>query len=319
MYEQLDGVSMGGSLGPVLANIIMTKCEKVIVDKLIEGGIIKFYRRYVDGTLLVIRRTDISCVLNKFNSFNDNLKFTINTFENCVPHFLDTEICPNGLGIYHKHTQTGQYVSFDSFTLWKCKVSLICSLVTRAKRICSENYLDNEIQLVKNYAAWNVCPKHIVNSIVKQALCDKESNNIKEETTTDTVKIFIDLKFSGNMGDRIVKNCIKKLYKSFKKEVTVKFVLHYQTTKLSYFTNTKDKAPFLSQLSVIYKFVCPGCKSCFVGKTDRTLHERAKEHAYAKGNKNEQSANYEHLSVFTHYSHTADLFKIDTTSSTYRK
>ena len=50
---------MGGSLGPVLANIIMTECEKAIVDKLIEDGIIKFYIRYVDDTLLVIKRTDI--------------------------------------------------------------------------------------------------------------------------------------------------------------------------------------------------------------------------------------------------------------------
>ena len=89
------------------------------------------------------------------NSFHDNLKFTIDTFENCPPHFLDIEICPNGLRIYHKHTQTGQYVSFDSFTLWKWKVSWIRSLVTRAKRICSDNYLDKEIQLIKNYAAWN--------------------------------------------------------------------------------------------------------------------------------------------------------------------
>ena len=99
MYEQLDGVSMGGSLGPVLANIIMTECENVIVDKLTEDGIIKFYIRYVDDTLLVIKRTDISCVLNKFNNFDDNLKFTIDTFENCVPHFLYVEICPNGLGL----------------------------------------------------------------------------------------------------------------------------------------------------------------------------------------------------------------------------
>ena len=36
------------------------------------------------------------------------------------------------------------------------------------------------------------------------------------------------------------------------------------------------------------------------------------KHAYAKGNKNEQSAIYEHLSLCTHYSHIADLFKIDT-------
>ena len=89
-------------------------------------------------------------------------------------------------------------------------------------------------------------------------------------------------------------------------------MLHCQTTKLSYFTNTKDKTPFSSQSSVIYKFVCPGCKSCYVGKTDRALHERTKEYVYAMGNKNEQSAVYEHLLLCTHYSHIADLFKIDT-------
>ena len=54
--------------------------------------------------------------------------------------------------------------------------------------------------------------------------------------------------------------------------------------------------------------------SCYVGKTDRTLHERAKKHAYAKGNKNKQSAICEHLSLCTHYSHIADLFKTDTNS-----
>ena len=154
MYEQLDGESMGGSLGPMPANIIMTKCEKVLVDKSIDS-IIQFYIRYVDYTLLVIKRTYILCVLNKFNSFDDNLKLTIDTFENCVPHFLDIKIWPNGLGIYHKHTQTGQHVYSDSFTIWKWKISWIRSLVTRAKRICSENYLDKEIQLFKNYAAWN--------------------------------------------------------------------------------------------------------------------------------------------------------------------
>ena len=127
------------------------------------------------------------------------------------------------------------YVNFDSFTLWKWQISWIHSLVTRAKRICSKNYLDKEIQLIKNYSASNGYTKHIVHSIVKRALRDKEST--KEESTTDTVKIFIDLKFSGITGDRIVKNCIKKLYKCLKKQVIAKSVFHYQTTKLCYFTN----------------------------------------------------------------------------------
>ena len=85
---------------------IVFKSEKMIedVDKLTESDIIKFYVRYVDNTILAIKIADNSYVLNKFNIFDDNIKFTIDTFENCVPHFFDIEIYSNGLGIYHTHT-----------------------------------------------------------------------------------------------------------------------------------------------------------------------------------------------------------------------
>ena len=54
-----------------------------------------FYARYVDDTLLIIKKKYISYILNQFNSFDKNLKFTIGAFENCNPHFLDIEVCPN--------------------------------------------------------------------------------------------------------------------------------------------------------------------------------------------------------------------------------
>ena len=50
IYEQLDGESIGVSLWPVLANIIMKKCEKYIVNNLIKNE--KFYEWYVNDTLL---------------------------------------------------------------------------------------------------------------------------------------------------------------------------------------------------------------------------------------------------------------------------
>ena len=56
MYEQIDEVSMGGTLGPVLANIIMTEFEKVVVENLIKTGTVKLYARYVDDSLLVIKK-----------------------------------------------------------------------------------------------------------------------------------------------------------------------------------------------------------------------------------------------------------------------
>ena len=81
MYEQIDGVSMGSCLAPVLANIILTEFEKLVVDNLVNSGILKLYRRYVDDTLVLMKVSDIPFVYNKLNSFGKNLKFIVNTFD----------------------------------------------------------------------------------------------------------------------------------------------------------------------------------------------------------------------------------------------
>ena len=62
MYEQKDGVSIGASMGPVLANIIMTELERVVVDRLIQSGCIKLYARYVDDTLLLVKPEDVDSI-----------------------------------------------------------------------------------------------------------------------------------------------------------------------------------------------------------------------------------------------------------------
>ena len=45
-----------------------------------------------------------------------------------------------------------------------------------------------------------------------------------------------------------------------------------------FFTNIKDNLNILSKLNVIYHYSCPGCESSYIGKTERTLFERTKEH-----------------------------------------
>ena len=48
-----------------------------------------FYGRYVDNTLLVIKSGDLNGVHNALNNFDPNLKSTLDTFDDVVPHFLD--------------------------------------------------------------------------------------------------------------------------------------------------------------------------------------------------------------------------------------
>ena len=76
-----------------------------------------------------------------FNSFDKNLRFTVDRFQNEVPHFLDIKMSAQGLTISRKNSHTGQYDYYDSFTPWDYKISWIRSLVRRAKRICSVNLL----------------------------------------------------------------------------------------------------------------------------------------------------------------------------------
>ena len=159
---------MGSSLGPVLANIIMTQMESEIVKPLETKGVIKHYMRYVDDTLLLIKPENIETVLRKFNSFHKNLHFTVDTFDGGDIHFLDLKIEGIETEVYHKPTHTGQYFDFTSQTPWNLKTAWVKALVNRAKKICStpQNF-NRQLHKIKKFMAWNNYPIYIVKTSLK--------------------------------------------------------------------------------------------------------------------------------------------------------
>ena len=69
------------------------------------------------------------------------------------------------------------------------------------------------------------------------------------------------------------------------------------------FCPTKDKIPELQKANLIYKLTCPGCGKHYIGKTDRCLSIRLKEH----GTREDQPMNlhlknchdyYQYISLF---------------------
>ena len=88
LYQQIDGVSMGSSLGLLLANIL-TKMEKAIIKKFIHDKILLLCDCYVDETSVVIKREHLKLVHDALNNFDKNLNFTADTFDKPVLHFLD--------------------------------------------------------------------------------------------------------------------------------------------------------------------------------------------------------------------------------------
>ena len=215
LYEQIDGVSMGSCLAPVLANIILTEFEKIVVDDLVNSGILKFYRRYVDDTLVLMKVSDIPFVLNKFNSFDKNLKFTVDTFDSGKVHFLDLEISQSGIDIYRKPTHTGQYTHFDSFEPWARKTAWIRSLFHRAVNICTNSaFLNQQILQISKFMAWNGFTAQVRSSIIRKLklrfLDVPKQANDNDAFEDIRPKIWIRIPYLGRKGEFLVKKLVKK-------------------------------------------------------------------------------------------------------------
>ena len=58
----------------------------------------------------------------------------------------------------------------------------------------------------------------------------------------------------------------------------VNFVCRFSVTKILFFTNMEDKLKKLGKSDVVYQFPCSCCESSDIGKNERTLFERTKEH-----------------------------------------
>ena len=83
---------MGSSTGLTLANIIVTAFEEEIVKELNNSGIIKFYKRYVEDTLVLTKPSDFLTILERLNSFHPHIQFTLDIFPDNDVHFLDHKI-----------------------------------------------------------------------------------------------------------------------------------------------------------------------------------------------------------------------------------
>jgi predicted RNA-binding Zn-ribbon protein involved in translation (DUF1610 family) len=82
-------------------------------------------------------------------------------------------------------------------------------------------------------------------------------------------------------------------------------VINWKTINSNVFVSCKDKTPKTYQSSVVYEFTCPGCNSTYIGKTDRCLYTRTKEHSYHK-----ESVIHQHLSTCEQFQHIIALLEL---------
>ena len=286
LYQQINGVSMGGPLAPTLANACLVHLENELLKNNC-SYFPKLFLRYVDDCFALFDNFECANLfLQRLNSLHPSIQFTVERGNRCMP-FLDVnvEIHSNTFitSVFRKVTHTEVFLNYFAVapTVWKKGV--ILSLLHRAKMICSSVPVFNtEVSKLKNMFIANSYPVKFIDNVIDTFLCKLNSN---DTTDTDdgselaqeeppTVLLFVP--FFGKSSVRFGRNLTSIISEKF--NVRVKVV--YSTFKVKSFFRLKSLSPSYLVSNVVYHYKCmnASCSDSYVGYTSRHLFVRCNEH-----------------------------------------
>ena len=145
---------------------------------------------------------------------------------------------------------------------------MIRNLTSRARYICSEDTLNNELQNLRNIFRDNGYPERFI------------ERNMKPQTSKPAIqlaekkKLYIKLPFKGDTASEVavrsLRNAVNRTFGAAELQCS------FTSSKLIHIQQ-KDKLPLLTTSMVIYSFRC-ACGATYVGRTVRQLSQRINEH-----------------------------------------
>ena len=139
LYKQLQGAAMGSPVSPVIANIYVEHFESLTIPT--SPTLIKWWFRYVDDFHSATRKDQVNKLQEYLNSIDPHIKFTMELPGTGGLPFLDTLTIPTDNSIestvYRKPNHTNRYLDYNSDHPISAKLSVIHTLINRAKQVCS--------------------------------------------------------------------------------------------------------------------------------------------------------------------------------------
>ena len=126
---------MGSPVSPIIANLFMENFESLALSSF--PSTLKFYGRYYDDAMCILKRSDVDNVTEHLNSIHPAIEFTFEYEQDNKIAMLDTLIHKNQDGclsfsVYRKSTHTDQYLHFESHHPLEHKLGVIRTLKHRA-------------------------------------------------------------------------------------------------------------------------------------------------------------------------------------------
>ena len=221
--------------------------------------------------------------LDKLNSYDRNLKFTMEIAEQNTLSFVGMNITKSGnrleTSVYRKSTNTGLLLHYHSHADKRYKDCLLTTMIHSAYQLSSTPtaFSDKCNKLRSTFLNLDY-PINLINSAINKFLRNIDTIDAAKNTTDDSPTIMVPLPFK----DQQSANSVKKQMQILSANIGVQIKPVFQTKKIGEILALKEKKPpIVNNQCVVYKFECDLCDADYVGYTARHLHQRINEHKYS--------------------------------------
>ena len=269
---------MGSALAPMLANILANDLKQKVVKKYESKGKIVHYTRYVDDSLIIIRKNSLRLFLKAMNGYDSKLNFTLEQMnsENKIV-FLDMLVFVdenNSLEFikYRKNSTETVTTNFEKSVVSKRYTKGgIMTNIHREYDTCSTDALFLEsLDELKEVYANNLYPKKLIESRINAFSANFEKP--ERELLSHTIV----LEYSSPLIEGYIYDLTQKMNKYLPK---FRINVAYRSVKVKKLFGymAKPKIELFDKSNCVYEYICP-CEKVNISQTHITLFTRADEH-----------------------------------------
>ena len=265
MYAQQKGMPMGSPASPVIADKSIQKLKNKP----------RCVTKYVDDLFAIINKNDIDEIMDVFNSYHCDIKFTVELEKDNRLPYLDTIIVKHNnimkLDWYQKPMASGRLINFYSNHSIQIIRNTATNFIRRVLNISDHVFHEENKLKISAILKKNNFPVPLIRSLI-----NKNSKPKVPDFKNDKEFIYKSIPYIPGFSERFKHSNIldkDKYCLAFKNNNTLK----------SIFTNTKSKVNKDDKSNIIYQISCKGnqhetCNKLYVGTTKSKLKTRISGH-----------------------------------------
>lgn len=266
---------MGSPASPVIADIVMEELLDVSINMMSTKP--KILTKYVDDLFGIIKKKDVENTQQILNSYNRQIKLTMEDEKDNKLAYLDALIIRHGNLLrtdwYQKSTSSGRLINFHSKHPRRTIINTATNFIKRVLTISDKEFHKTNRDKIRKILTMNDFPKRTIEDLLRRSRIPK---NIDKEQETTTPTIYKTMTFIPGFSERLQNSNI------YDKNV-VKVAHKTQNTTNLLFSKTKSKVIKDDKSNLVYKIQCKGdgseiCQKVYVGTTKTKLKTRLSSH-----------------------------------------